>query len=80
MAVGRERRATIPRGRTRSLHRLTETRLWTATQLERISHGVGDSRKWTLHHRHGDHPSSASSDEEVWDLCGCGPPQATASN
>uniref|UniRef100_A0A8C8LSU1 Uncharacterized protein n=1 Tax=Oncorhynchus tshawytscha TaxID=74940 RepID=A0A8C8LSU1_ONCTS len=46
-------------------------------ELERISHGVGDGRKWTLHHRHGDHPSSASSDEEVWDLCGCGPVAAT---
>lgn len=39
-------------------------------ELERISRGVGDSRKWTLHHRHGDHHSSASSDEEVRDLCG----------
>ncbi|KAM9571676.1 uncharacterized protein ACWYII_000774 isoform 2-T2 [Salvelinus alpinus] len=46
-------------------------------ELERISHGVGDGRKWTLHHRHGDHHSSASSDEEVWDLCGCGPVAAS---
>ncbi|XP_062325290.1 uncharacterized protein si:dkey-16j16.4 [Osmerus eperlanus] len=44
-------------------------------ELERISRGIGDGRKWTstLHPRHGDHHSSASSDEEVRDLCGCGP-------
>ncbi|XP_028993959.1 uncharacterized protein si:dkey-16j16.4 isoform X3 [Betta splendens] len=37
-------------------------------ELERIS--CSDSRKWMS--RHGDHHSSASSDEEVRDLCGCG--------
>ncbi|KAK6307657.1 uncharacterized protein LOC121539657 [Coregonus clupeaformis] len=42
-------------------------------ELERINRGVGDGRKWTLHHCHGDHHSSASSDEEVRDLFGCGP-------
>lgn len=44
-------------------------------ELERISRGIGDGRKWasTLHHCHGDHHSSASSDEEVRDLCVCGP-------
>ncbi|XP_010890669.2 uncharacterized protein si:dkey-16j16.4 [Esox lucius] len=40
-------------------------------ELERISRGVGDGRKWTL--CHGDYHSSASSDEEVRELCGCGP-------
>uniref|UniRef100_A0A8C5DIY4 Si:dkey-16j16.4 n=1 Tax=Gouania willdenowi TaxID=441366 RepID=A0A8C5DIY4_GOUWI len=46
-------------------------------ELERISHG--DSRKWVsaLPQCHGDHHSSASSDEEVKDLCGC---RSTASN
>uniref|UniRef100_A0A3B3ZQR5 Uncharacterized protein n=1 Tax=Periophthalmus magnuspinnatus TaxID=409849 RepID=A0A3B3ZQR5_9GOBI len=36
----------------------------------------GDNRKWVsaFHGRHGDHHSSASSDEEVRDLCGCGSP------
>ncbi|XP_041711580.1 uncharacterized protein si:dkey-16j16.4 [Coregonus clupeaformis] len=46
-------------------------------ELERISHGVGDGRKWMLKHRHGDHHSSASSDEEVRDLCGCVPVAAS---
>ncbi|XP_055012170.1 uncharacterized protein si:dkey-16j16.4 isoform X2 [Boleophthalmus pectinirostris] len=43
-------------------------------ELERIS--CGDNRKWVsaFHGRHGDHHSSASSDEEVRDLCGCGSP------
>ncbi|XP_072313416.1 uncharacterized protein [Eucyclogobius newberryi] len=43
-------------------------------ELERISYG--DNRKWmsTFQGRHGDHHSSASSDEEVRDLCGCGSP------
>ncbi|KAM4624884.1 uncharacterized protein ACJ7VT_003380 isoform 2-T2 [Polymixia lowei] len=47
-------------------------------ELERIS--CGDSRKWpsALHHRHSDHHSSASSDEEVRDLCGCRSPAASA--
>ncbi|XP_019731698.1 uncharacterized protein LOC109519543 isoform X2 [Hippocampus comes] len=47
-------------------------------ELERISYG--DSRKWVsaLPQRHGDHHSSASSDEEVRDLCGCGSPAAAA--
>ncbi|XP_061699744.1 uncharacterized protein si:dkey-16j16.4 [Syngnathoides biaculeatus] len=46
-------------------------------ELERISYG--DNRKWmsALPQRHGDHHSSASSDEEVRDLCGCGSPVAT---
>ncbi|XP_076023886.1 uncharacterized protein LOC143014011 [Genypterus blacodes] len=45
-------------------------------ELERISRG--DNRKWVsaLPHRHGDHHSSPSSDEEVRDLCGCGSPAA----
>nr|XP_057946793.1 uncharacterized protein si:dkey-16j16.4 [Doryrhamphus excisus] len=45
-------------------------------ELERISYG--DNRKWvsSLPQRHGDHHSSASSDEEVRDLCGCGSPTA----
>ena len=40
-------------------------------ELERISR-IGDGRKWAsaLHQRHGDRHSSASSDEEVRDLCG----------
>ncbi|CAL8271658.1 unnamed protein product [Merluccius merluccius] len=40
-------------------------------ELERISR-IGEGRKWAsaLHQRHGDHHSSASSDEEVRDLCG----------
>ncbi|XP_029937965.1 uncharacterized protein LOC115380853 [Myripristis murdjan] len=47
-------------------------------ELERIS--CGDNRKWAsaLPHRHSDHHSSASSDEEVRDLCGCGSPAASA--
>ncbi|CAJ1074082.1 uncharacterized protein si:dkey-16j16.4 isoform X2 [Xyrichtys novacula] len=47
-------------------------------ELERIS--CGDNRKWVsaLPQRHGDHHSSASSDEEVRDLCGCGSPVASA--
>lgn len=40
-------------------------------------------RKWTAsalqHHFHGDHHSSASSDEEVRDLCVCGPQASPAS-
>lgn len=43
-------------------------------ELERISRG--DGRKWPGRHHHGDHHSSASSDEEVRDLCGCGSPAA----
>lgn len=48
-------------------------------ELERISRS--DGRKWvsSLAHRHGDHQNSASSDEEVRDLCGCGPPAPTPS-
>ncbi|CAL8293896.1 unnamed protein product [Arctogadus glacialis] len=40
-------------------------------ELERISR-IGEGRKWAsaLHQRHGDRHSSASSDEEVRDLCG----------
>ncbi|CAL8299109.1 unnamed protein product [Boreogadus saida] len=40
-------------------------------ELERISR-IGEGRKWAsaLHQRHGDLHSSASSDEEVRDLCG----------
>uniref|UniRef100_A0A3Q4GXC8 Si:dkey-16j16.4 n=1 Tax=Neolamprologus brichardi TaxID=32507 RepID=A0A3Q4GXC8_NEOBR len=47
-------------------------------ELERIS--CGDNRKWvsSLSQRHGDHHSSASSDEEVRDLCGCRSPAASA--
>lgn len=46
-------------------------------ELERIS--CGDNRKWvSLPQRHGEHHSSASSDEEVRDLCGCGSPAASA--
>lgn len=47
-------------------------------ELERIS--CGDNRKWVsaLPQCHGDHHSSASSDEEVRDLCGCGSPAASA--
>lgn len=47
-------------------------------ELERIS--CGDNLKWVtaLPQRHGDHHSSASSDEEVRDLCGCGSPAASA--
>lgn len=47
-------------------------------ELERIS--CGENRKWVsaLPQRHGDHHSSASSDEEVRDLCGCGSPAASA--
>lgn len=47
-------------------------------ELERIS--CGDNRKWVsaLPQRHSDHHSSASSDEEVRDLCGCGSPAASA--
>ncbi|KAL4624265.1 hypothetical protein GN956_G18979 [Arapaima gigas] len=45
-------------------------------ELERISRdflqSAGEARKWTLHHCPADH-SSASSDEEVKDLCG--PPE-----
>ncbi|XP_056152173.1 uncharacterized protein si:dkey-16j16.4 [Lampris incognitus] len=49
-------------------------------ELERIS--CGDGRKWAsaLHHCHSDHHSSASSDEEVRDLCGCGSPVAAAAS
>lgn len=43
-------------------------------ELERIS--CGDNRKWVS--RHSDRHSSASSDEEVRDLCGCGSPAASA--
>lgn len=43
-------------------------------ELERIS--CGDNRKWVS--RHSDHHSSASSDEEVRDLCGCGSLAASA--
>lgn len=47
-------------------------------ELERIS--CGDNRKWVsaFTQRHSDHHSSASSDEEVRDLCGCGSPAAPA--
>lgn len=47
-------------------------------ELERIS--CGDNRKWVsaFPQRHGDHHSSASSDEEVRDLCGCRSPTASA--
>uniref|UniRef100_A0A3Q2QFQ9 Si:dkey-16j16.4 n=1 Tax=Fundulus heteroclitus TaxID=8078 RepID=A0A3Q2QFQ9_FUNHE len=47
-------------------------------ELERIS--CGDNRKWAsaFPQRHGDHHSSASSDEEVRDLCGCRSPPASA--
>ncbi|XP_067334766.1 uncharacterized protein si:dkey-16j16.4 isoform X4 [Channa argus] len=47
-------------------------------ELERIS--CGDNRKWmaALPQWHSDHHSSASSDEEVRDLCGCGTPAASA--
>lgn len=46
-------------------------------ELERIS--CGDNRKWVsaLPQRHIDHHSSASSDEEVRDLCGCRSPAAS---
>lgn len=47
-------------------------------ELERIS--CGDNRKWVsaFPQRHSDHHSSASSDEEVRDLCGCrSPPGST---
>nr|XP_015830926.2 uncharacterized protein si:dkey-16j16.4 [Nothobranchius furzeri] len=43
-------------------------------ELERIS--CGDSRKW-MSTCHNDHHSSASSDEEVRDLCGCRSPPAS---
>ncbi|KAM6913107.1 uncharacterized protein FYW49_011480 [Xenentodon cancila] len=47
-------------------------------ELERII--CGENRKWvsTLPQCHSDHPSSASSDEEVQDLCGCRSPPASA--
>uniref|UniRef100_A0A3Q3VU86 Uncharacterized protein n=1 Tax=Mola mola TaxID=94237 RepID=A0A3Q3VU86_MOLML len=46
-------------------------------ELERISYG--DNRKWvsTLSQRHSDHHSSASSDEELRDLCVCGSPASS---
>ncbi|XP_037098375.1 uncharacterized protein si:dkey-16j16.4 [Syngnathus acus] len=45
-------------------------------ELERISYG--DSRKWlsAFPQRHADHHSSASSDEEVRNICGCASPAA----
>lgn len=48
-------------------------------ELERIS--CADNRKWVaaFPQRHSDHHSSASSDEEVRDLCRCGSPAATRS-
>ncbi|XP_034015558.1 uncharacterized protein si:dkey-16j16.4 [Thalassophryne amazonica] len=48
-------------------------------ELEKIS--CGDNRKWVsaLPQCHSDHHSSASSDEEVRDLCGCKSPAASAS-
>ncbi|MEQ2181035.1 hypothetical protein GOODEAATRI_007264 [Goodea atripinnis] len=47
-------------------------------ELERIS--CGDNRKWVsaFPQCHSDHHSSASSDEEVRDLCGCRSPPASA--
>nr|XP_020470202.1 uncharacterized protein LOC109968344 isoform X2 [Monopterus albus] len=47
-------------------------------ELERIS--CSDNRKWmsALPQHHSDHHSSASSDEEVRDRCGCGSPAASA--